>query len=611
MKPRYISLAQVFGPPVRFVVPLFQRPYVWERKAQWEPLWEDVSTVADRVLQTTGGAPLRGHFLGSVVLEQESTGTGSVERRSVIDGQQRLTTIQILLKAAAHAFGTEATLVPSEEHDALAKAGQQMASLIANPAYADGDETYKVWPTNEDRSQFRAVMDSETPPPSPTPGHMGGALAYFLEEITAWLRIDVAPGHRALALARALMHHLHVIVLDLEATDEPQAIFETLNTGGAPLLPIDLVKNWLLWEAVRAAHNEAACYALYETYWKAFDSDAEYWRKRVGTGHAARPRADGFLVNWLTERTRDTVAAGHVYEAFIDHVALPARDAGDVGVPALMKTIHTAAGLYRQIDEPGAERGRFNTFLRRLKAMNLVVLHPLLMHLLGRVNSDAADLDECAEALESFLVRRLICDVGTRGYGTLFLKALGTVAEADPTAPVAPVLRQFLAAGQSAANLWPDDEAFERSWCSRDLYAGRGARPLMVLCALEDQEWRSDHLAMPIASFDWSKVQVEHVMPQGWKAHWPLNSEVTADERDTTIQRIGNLTLVSEALNPSLSNGPWLAKRVSLGKHAHLRLTTAFTSKETWDEAAINARSLTLFGLAKAIWPRPSVNPSN
>jgi len=213
--------------------------------------------------------------------------------------------------------------------------------------------------------------------------------------------------------------------------------------------------------------------------------------------------------------------------------------------------------------------------------------------------------------LESFLVRRLICDVGTRGYGTLFLKALATVAEADPTAPVASVLRQFLAAGQSAANLWPDDEAFERSWCSKDLYAGRGARPLMILCALEDQEWRSDHLAMPIASFDWSKVQVEHVMPQGWKAHWPLNSEVTADERDTTIQRIGNLTLVSEALNPSLSNGPWLAKRVSLGKHAHLRLTTAFTSKETWDEAAINARSLTLFGLAKAIWPRPSVNPSN
>jgi len=68
MKPRYISLAQVFGPPVRFVVPLFQRPYVWERKAQWEPLWEDVSTVADRVLQTTGGARLRGQFLGSFVL---------------------------------------------------------------------------------------------------------------------------------------------------------------------------------------------------------------------------------------------------------------------------------------------------------------------------------------------------------------------------------------------------------------------------------------------------------------------------------------------------------------------------------------------------------------
>ncbi len=306
------------------------------------------------------------------------------------------------------------------------------------------------------------------------------------------------------------MHHLHVIVLDLETTDEPQAIFETLNTGGAPLLPIDLVKNWLLWEAARAGRDEAACFALYQAYWKAFDTDGEYWRKKVGAGHAARPRADGFLVNWLTERTRDTVAAGHVYEAFLDHVALPARETGDVDVPALMKAINTAASLYRRIDEPGPQRDRFNTFLQRLKTMNVVVLYPLLMHLLARYGSDAVDLDACAEALESFLVRRLVCDLSTRGYGALFLKALAAVAEAS-SGSAAPVLHHFLAAGSSAASVWPNDAAFARSWCSRDLYGGRGARPLMMLCALEEQEWRCDHLAMPVASFDWSRVQVEHV----------------------------------------------------------------------------------------------------
>ncbi len=157
------------------------------------------STVADRVLKTLAGAPLRGHFLGSVVLEQESTGTGSVERRSVIDGQQRLTTIQILLKATAHAFRAAEPSAPADERDALTKADQQVGSLIANPAYADGEEAYKVWPTNEDRASFRAVMDAPSPPTSPLLGHMGGAHAYFLGVVGTWLDIDGNPGPRACA----------------------------------------------------------------------------------------------------------------------------------------------------------------------------------------------------------------------------------------------------------------------------------------------------------------------------------------------------------------------------------------------------------------------------
>ena len=605
MKPRYISLAQVFGPPVRFVVPLFQRPYVWEKKAQWKPLWDDVSTVAERILAAGPGAPVRGHFLGSVVLEQENTGTGSVERRSVIDGQQRLTTIQLLLKAATHAFDTAKKPTP-EDGQALAKAGQQVSSLVVNPPYATGEEAYKVWPTNEDRASFRSVLDASRPEEVTGTGHIPGAYRFFFDEIRAWLQADGSSGARAAALSRALLHHLQVIVLDLEATDEPQAIFETLNTGGAPLSPVDLVKNWLLWEAARAGHDEASCAALHHDYWKPFDTDADYWRAQVGIGHAARPRVDGFLVNWLTERTLAPVAGGHVYETFLDKVAEPGRLAvGDhADVPAIMRLIHAAAERYRLIDVPGPGGGRFATFLRRLKAMNLVVVHPLLMHLIGRPGSTPEDLDACATTLESFLVRRLICDTGTRGYGTLFLNLLIEVAGRGPTEPAAPTINAFLAAGRSSVNVWPDDGMFVRHWTSRDAYKGRGARPMMILRALEEEEWRRDRLAMPIAHFDWTRVQVEHVMPQGWREHWPLAADGDALARDEVVQRIGNLTLVSEALNPVLSNGPWSTKRTALGKHTHLRLTGALTDQGRWDEAAIETRSTELFALARSIWPR-------
>ena len=608
MKPRYISLAQVFGPPVRFVVPLFQRPYVWEQKAQWEPLWKDVSTVAERLLATPAGVPVRGHFLGSVVLEQESTGTGSVERRLVIDGQQRLTTLQILLKSAAHAFTTAGASV-SDNGDAFVRAGQQVASLVVNPAYAEGEEAYKVWPTNKDRSSFRAVMDAPTPTDVTDKGNMAAAHTFFLEVIGAWLLQSGTPGARGAALSRALMHHLHVIVLDLEATDEPQAIFETLNTGGAPLSPVDLVKNWLLWEAARSGYDEAACARLHTNHWQPFDMEGDYWRQRVGTGHAARPRVDGFLVNWLVTRLRKPVAVSHVYETFLDHVGLPARGPdGIADVPALMQEIQLAAERYRRLDAPGLEGGRFGVFLHRLKAMNLVVLHPLLMHLLGRPGSNAADLSECATYLESFLVRRLVCASGTRGYGTLFVNLLDEVHKAGAEGPAAPVVAGFLASGRSAANIWPDDAAFVRHWTLRDAYKGSGARPLMILRALEEEDWLRDHLAMPVAHFDWNRVQVEHVMPRAWRGnHWPLLPGDDATMRDEAVHHIGNLTLVSEALNPVLSNGPWAAKREALKKHTHLRMTTALSDAAVWDEAAIAARSTKLFQLAKSMWPTPPV----
>src|SRR5271167_2701789 len=104
MQPTYRSLLQVFGAPARYTVPLFQRPYVWNRETEWEPLWDDISNLADRVLTAEPSKPIAGHFLGTVVLEQAKTLTGSIGRREIIDGQQRLTTLQILLTAAQHAL---------------------------------------------------------------------------------------------------------------------------------------------------------------------------------------------------------------------------------------------------------------------------------------------------------------------------------------------------------------------------------------------------------------------------------------------------------------------------------------------------------------------------
>ena len=297
MQPSYLPLVKIFGPEVRHTVPLFQRPYVWNKEEQWEPLWQDISNLADRVLTTEIDKTIAGHFLGTVVLQQTQSFSGSIPRREIIDGQQRLTTLQILLHAAQHALASLSTEAKSATDGSGAHkadvAARQISPLSVNPAYDVKEEKYKVWPINEDRKAFQEVIvagDSDVLKNIPT--QLARAYTFFHIAIHNWLHLDAERAARATALSSALKEHLRLIVLDLDETDEPQAIFETLNANGAPLLPADLMKNWLLWEATRQkTHN---LQNLYEKYWQFLDREPEYWRGKSGSGHAARARVDSF-----------------------------------------------------------------------------------------------------------------------------------------------------------------------------------------------------------------------------------------------------------------------------------------------------------------------------
>lgn len=144
---------QIFMQPQRLLVPLFQRPYVWNQENQWMPLWQDLERVANRVLASPDQQ--QPHFLGAVVFQQIQNPTGNLQQRTVIDGQQRLTTLQILLDAL-HA---EINAVGE------ADASKRLELLIRNPKeYCDhSEDQFKVWPTNKDRQAFNEVMAMNTP----------------------------------------------------------------------------------------------------------------------------------------------------------------------------------------------------------------------------------------------------------------------------------------------------------------------------------------------------------------------------------------------------------------------------------------------------------------
>ncbi len=192
MKPEKVNPREVFYQPSRMVVPLFQRPYVWSKERQWQPLWEDITRLAD-VLATKN--PAATHFLGAFVVQQLPSTLGTMQEWSVIDGQQRLTTLQILLDS----------LHSQLDDRGLTMLAAQVEPLIVNPAafLKNPEDRYKVWPTNLDRVGFKSVMSAPAPVDysSVVPSRLAEAHQYFSDSIGAWLdKADESRSARSFSL---------------------------------------------------------------------------------------------------------------------------------------------------------------------------------------------------------------------------------------------------------------------------------------------------------------------------------------------------------------------------------------------------------------------------
>src|SRR5687767_13679911 len=232
----------VFMQPQRLVVPLFQRPYVWSQENQWEPLWDDLVRLAGRVLAKPSDRH-HPHFLGAVVLQQVQRQTGQLQERMIIDGQQRLTTLQLLLDAL-HAELLHIKALPP---------AMRLEPLVANaePFCTRPEDRFKVWPTNRDRAPFNAVMGAKPPVDYSSLGHRGERMVdahrFFSQQARQWLSPNgVQDAHsRATAIETVVRELLQIVVIDLAVDENAQEIFETLNARGAQLTAADLIKTFI------------------------------------------------------------------------------------------------------------------------------------------------------------------------------------------------------------------------------------------------------------------------------------------------------------------------------------------------------------------------------
>ncbi|MDD3581367.1 MAG: DUF262 domain-containing protein [Desulfobacca sp.] len=437
MKANAVSLLAIFEKKMRLEVPLFQRQYVWSREQQWEPLWEDIFHKFTDYLEGRKDAPV--HFLGAMVLDQKQTPTTHVEKRQIIDGQQRLTTLQIFLAAFRDFCRTNGI-------EELAKECESFTvnkGMMQDPAV----DKFKVWPTQLDRAVFSEVMLSMSRAeierrhplvyrkyarkPNPRP-RMVEAYLCFYDHLSEFFKgsNDEPPLCSNYPLAtrleecfQALKNVLQVVAIDLEHDDDPQVIFETLNARGEPLLPADLLRNYIFLRAARQGEPQEE---LYDKFWRRFDDP--FWRQQVKQGRLFRPRSDLFMQHFLASRLAVDIP---IKNLFVEYKYWIEKERPFENVRSELATLARQGDDFRRIIAPAKDDPLY-PLANFLDLFDVRTTYPLLLALL---NARLSDEEVCgvSEVLESYLLRRAVCGMTTKNYNRVFLTLTRVLQKNIPT----------------------------------------------------------------------------------------------------------------------------------------------------------------------------------
>ena len=595
----------IFSLPQQLMVPLFQRPYVWDEENQWAPLWADIRRLAEHQLAHPG-APAT-HFLGAVVIQAAESNFGAMQAWSIIDGQQRLTTLQVVFDAAASALDV---LGFDQLHG-------QLEALTHNPGVfvGDGDVALKLRHSNRDRVAYDEVMLADPPVSYDELQHHSSLLArahrFFAGQVEDWLSSEPsgpeASEMRARALTNVLTQSLQLVVIDLRADENSQEIFETLNARGTPLTAADLIKNFVF---QRLAAEKVDTQHAYRELWP---FETKFWEKELSVGRTLVSRSSLFLNQWLISRVGEEIGPKSTFSRFKHYVE---HEAGQ-SMQELLAVIKQQADGYQLWTEHAAEPHRdldvIELNVYRTNAADTEALKPVLLWLTEPGSPySASTVDQVVRSMESWLVRRLMLRLPSADHSRVIADVISShrgVVDADLPDRV----ETFLTRLQAESTYWPGDAEIRERLRSENAYRRfKRGRLRMLLEAVEDAlrgyaDDRNSRTGMRVPRIGFP---IEHLLPQKWGTHWPVADLAAEVERDAHVHRLGNLTLVTGALNSAVSNGPWGGddgKWAKLDEHDVLLMNRRVRdmSREGWDETRIDQRTEQMLDALLATWRVP------
>lgn len=555
-------------------IPFFQRPYVWS-KIQWEQLFDDL---------LYSFKESRSHFLGSIILKQLPTRTGEWTRKSLIDGQQRLTTFSILIKSI---------------FDILEK----------NTIGGYRHFLYKIMPTEEDapkikhsqinRASFDAIIkakDYSEVCDLKNDDKLLACYKYFSER----LKDSVLERNEIINFLNYILTTKLWVVIDLEGNEDEQKIFDSINSAGLVLSSMDIIKNAIFDRLIKSGNmSEEKAKEIYDEYWKSiFEGSNErlkFWEEKA----SRRYRSEILLYAYalikgffnIEKHTQDGLSM--LYKEYI-------KDKSQDEVFDIIKEINWYANLFYEL--PWADKGetfKFSDNEKRLLHIMSISEYNVFIPLVLKLRSlelDKNELDGCYAILENFIIRHWLCKKATNSIS----KIVGNnIKDIDGKESMKQKLFIPDSEGKPKLNITSDDEIKEAL-----LKKISNDRAGLVLFWIELYNCRSEKNDISELQYTYT---LEHLMPQTWQENWSNvgKNEETANE---LIYQIGNMALLKSKLNTAIQNNNWDKKREEIQKHAMLKITQEVIKNRVWNKSKIEERSEKIFNDFLKIWQNPTIN---
>ena len=544
----------------QFIIPIYQRTYSWT-ETECRQLWDDI-------IRTGKKEEISAHFVGSIVyIEKGLYQVSSQTPLLVIDGQQRLTTVSLIIEALARNLGK------TEPMDGFS--ATKLRNYFLRNMLEEGERSYKLLLTQTDEQTLKAMV-GQTPLPVDYSLRLKENFEFFEGKVKK-LGKDLTPLCKGLA---------KLVIVDISLSrdqDNPQLIFESMNSTGRELSQADLIRNFILM-GLEPEHQTR----LYRDYWRPME---------VRFGQEAYDKHfDGFVRHYLTLKTGEIPNVRKVYEAFKAYTRRP--KIAEEGVDALMEDVRAFADFYCAMALGQETNSHLSTAFSDLRELKVAVAYPFLLELYHDYSEEllsAEDFEQAVRLVESYVFRRSICSIPTNSLNKTF-STFGRALKKDHYLEsikahllLLPSYRRF-----------PNNEEFRREIKRHDLYNFRNSSYCLRRLENYDTKERS-----PIDDYT-----IEHILPQNENLSQEWRESLGPEWKqiqETWLHTLGNLTLTG--YNAEYSDRPFVKKQAMKGgfKMSPLRLNKGLGELKTWNEETIKTRAERLSVQAAEVWPPPTL----